>query len=449
MDRGTWYLYGRAVDKAGNETIDYLGVYFIGIDPTQPYTATLNVYKDGVLWDTHSKTFTLELSTDSDETEDISSGTAEVVTGVWKVLDDGEYTGTDIVIYGDVGSATLNYYTVNFDTRLDGDATDAEIISDTGVLTGEAVLSGTTITLTASGEGADFYEYEWNDSLYTLGDTLTITVTNTVNLECVVIGYLPGTPPLTYTTTVSLNLDDCPLSSRRDVTINGNIPMVHDGNGNYSGNVVTGTHCVYVNGEDTGLTIMVRNSGANTTVVDFYSLILEAGAWIESVSDSGEHIEGTVITISAIAQDGCYFNEWVLTPVYSASTLSSSTLSSGSVFTTDSGNITSSVSITMPGYAVKLTAVGISNPLDVQEPIQDLDEKAQPDTPEEQGSSGEEVLSISDTTDTTNDPSGRGRVPQTGDDANTRLWLMLLLTSITGIFGLLYWRKSRIKKGTW
>ena len=425
--RGTWYLYGRSLDNAGNETINYLGSYFIGIDPTQPYTASLTLYKDDEVWTGYSKALTLELSTDPLKTADISSGTAEVVTGVWKVLDNGEYTGTDIVIYGDDGSATLYYYTVAFKVKCDGATTDADIESDNGVCTGETVLAGTTLTLSACGSGALYYDYEWNDSLYTLCDALTICVTEPVDLECVVVGYLEGDEPMAYSTNIMLNLDDIAVASGRDVTLNGVVPLSFEGSGIHTGDVMSGTHSIHVDGVDTGKTVMVRNSGVNEATVDLYSLTVEAGTGIESASGDGEYLAGAVVPVSATPLSGIVFSGWT---------------AAQSTYTGVPG--TSDGNIVMPAHALNLTATGrahsTGNPqsdtTDNDDEIDDLDT----DT-EESLQSTEVVLNVSS--------ESTGNVPKTSDDANLLAWWIMLLTSFIGISGTLLWRKSRQRRGTW
>jgi len=284
---------------------------------------------------------------------------------------------------------------------LDGAATDAEITTDIGVSSGDVVLAGTSIELTACGDGAAYYEYEWNDEFYTLNDTLSILVTDTVNLECVVIGYMPGSKPMTYSITVTLNLDDCPVSSERDVTLNGEIPLAFDESGQHKGYAASGTYSVYVNGIDTGITVMVRHSGANEATVDFYSLTVEAGDGIEFCSGSGEYMEGAIVSVSATLLDGISFKEWIADDeAYTGAPCS------------PGGNIM------MPGHALTLTATGLDN----SEGLSDINP-------------------IQDTSDTLF--GSTNGAPKTGDYSNIHAWWVMLLTSVLGIAGMLIWRRSR------
>lgn len=118
----------------------------------------------------------------------------------------GDYTifinnmsvGRHIEVSGEDKSVTLDYFTVNFSASHEGTATGSSVgasVDGTSINSGDQVLYGKTIAITATGSGAGSYTYSWS-GVGTNGETtatLSFIVRSTVNAVCVVTG--SGTPP--------------------------------------------------------------------------------------------------------------------------------------------------------------------------------------------------------------------------------------------------------------
>gem|GEM_PF-6201349 len=306
--RGIWYLYGRAIDNVGNETITYLGVYTITIDPLLPYAATLTVRKDNAVWPGHGKTFTLKLSSDETKTANISSGSVSVVSGEWKIYDGAEYTGTNIIIDGGAGSASLDYYSVTFTAVPAGMATGANIDASNGMSSGEALLTGTAVTLTASGATPMEYSYLWTGAGANSETTpdLSLTVTSTVDVECTVTGL--------YNAIIHVFRDRV-LWGDRIVELYDGITrttiLMESGlhTSEYSAQVMNGTYYIYVDRINTGATITVYDADAEVTL-DYYSLILHRETGVSVVTGNGAYLAGKTVNISAMLYSGYEWDKW-------------------------------------------------------------------------------------------------------------------------------------------
>ena len=343
--RGVWYLYARAVDNVGNETITFCGKYTITIDPDYSYPATLTVRKDDAEWDWGSdgKTFILKFSTnESIEVVVASDGTADIVSGTWKIYDGAVYTGTDLVIYGDHASAVLDYYTVTFDAVPAGVATGADISASNGMSSGDALLKGTTVTLTASGVGALHYSYLWNTIIGETTQDLTMTVINTVNVVCTVSG--------TFDPTVIINRDGELWGGRRvelylDTTKVATMLETGLLTGEYEAELLHGVYAIYVDGINTGETLTVSEVNTGITL-DFYTLTLVRGNGINTVTGNGVYLEGAEVNISATLHSGFRWIHWED---------DSGTPGVGDLFER-------TTAITMPDHALVLTATSFFPP---------------------------------------------------------------------------------------
>lgn len=151
-----------------------------------PYTATLNVSKDGGAWSGHGKTFALKLNTD-ETVEHIMTGTGDTVTaqvpnGTWKVYEGAADTGKTITISGAAGTAVLDYYTVQYAVSNAGTASGSSISAatydGTSITSGDIVPGGKTLSLTATGAGASSYTYAWSGAGTNGETTPTLTVDN-------------------------------------------------------------------------------------------------------------------------------------------------------------------------------------------------------------------------------------------------------------------------------
>jgi len=115
--------------------------------------------------------------------------------------------------------------------------------------------------------------------------------------------------------------------------------LVGTGDGSYAVDVVRGVYSIYVDGTDTGRKVTVTDSGGNATL-DWWTLTVEKGDGISSVTGSGVYLSGETVTdISAAADTGYTFKEWTADPD-----------------TFEEVPAGASGSITMPAYALELTA---------------------------------------------------------------------------------------------
>jgi hypothetical protein len=156
------------------------------------YVATVTVNKDGVVWSNHGKTFTLKFGTDENETVAIVGTTANVHNGDWKVYDGETYTGATLTINAAAGSATLNYFTIEFSVIEGGSASGSAISAiydGVSITSGTAVIGGKMLIVTVAANGADNYTYSWGG---TTSGSAAINSTNPVNARvnaiCTVTG---------------------------------------------------------------------------------------------------------------------------------------------------------------------------------------------------------------------------------------------------------------------
>ena len=139
--------------------------------------------------------------------------TADAENGTYSIYVNGSDTCVPITIIGGTGSATVDYYTVNFSAADAGTASGSTVSATAGgssITSGTAVLSGKTVVITASGADADSYTYLWSGA-GTSGEAsaaLTISsLSGAVNAVCTITGNRTessghsSTPPRTITVT--------------------------------------------------------------------------------------------------------------------------------------------------------------------------------------------------------------------------------------------------------
>jgi len=157
---------------------------------------TVTVNKNGEAWDNHGKTFTLKLSTNESEVVTMS-GTGSTLTasaneGTWKIYDGDNNTGVTIEASNNIGSATLNYFSISYEVKNYDFATGSTIAATyngTAITNGAVVLGGKTLVITATGAGAKSYTYQWSGTATGSGNTYTVDVVDAaVNAICTVTG---------------------------------------------------------------------------------------------------------------------------------------------------------------------------------------------------------------------------------------------------------------------
>lgn len=125
----------------------------------ETYTVTVAVNKDGAAWTGHSKTFTLQKDSEA------PIGLTVVPAGTYKLLDGGTDTGKTVIVTDKNVSFTLNYYTVSFSATAAGLASGSTVSAVYGgadLASGNIVLGGKRLIITAAGTGADLYDYKWS-----------------------------------------------------------------------------------------------------------------------------------------------------------------------------------------------------------------------------------------------------------------------------------------------
>ncbi len=173
------------------------------------YTVTLTVNKDGSNngW-AHGKTFYLYQSGSSQYTGTGAGGTvtfSTVANGTYDIYDGTTDTGVDVTVNSVAASATLDYYTVQFAVISNSPAAGSTIsatYNSSVITTGDIVLGGKTLIITAVGAGATSYTYAWTGAGTNSETSAALTKTNLaekVNATCTVTG---GNDPA-YTLTVT------------------------------------------------------------------------------------------------------------------------------------------------------------------------------------------------------------------------------------------------------
>jgi len=222
---------GAAVTKP-----DYLMAIWINLD----------ILKDGVIWLTHGKKFTIKLSTDETitQTMELSYMSLSAVvkrSGIWKVYEGNTYTGANITTSDATGAGKVNYYTVAYDVYDAGMAKGSSISAKydgNNIASGAVVLSGKQLVITATGAGASTYAYTWRGTGTSNQTTASITIPflqSRINAECTVT----TTHKVTFTVvngngTLNAMVDNATITSGALVTYGKNVVFSTSPNKGYT-----------------------------------------------------------------------------------------------------------------------------------------------------------------------------------------------------------------------
>ena len=162
---------------------------------TADNTVTLIVRKDGAAFAAHGKTFTLQDGTNS-FTGTGSDGTVSfsVPEGTYAIYNGSEPTGRTITVSDDNKSAMLDYYTVSFSVKDEGSANGSTIkatYNSSPIASNDIVLGGGILEITAIGNDADSYTYEWTGTGIIGETTASLTInplSSKVEALCTVTG---------------------------------------------------------------------------------------------------------------------------------------------------------------------------------------------------------------------------------------------------------------------
>ncbi|MCL2100634.1 MAG: hypothetical protein FWH22_02835, partial [Fibromonadales bacterium] len=155
-----------------------------------------------------------------------SEFTIELSQGTWKIYVDDVYTEMDI--NESTTTAELNYYTIEFEAEIKGNAADVSsleaIYDGEAIESGRVVLGGKTLVLTATGKGSAEYEYTWsveNEDIYEIDEHILSfnNLSAKVDATCVINGV--GKKQLAGTVVITI---ESPEGESRD----DNIPRIGD-----------------------------------------------------------------------------------------------------------------------------------------------------------------------------------------------------------------------------
>lgn len=169
-----------------------------------PFSATVTVNKDGAAYS--SGTPDIELSTSDMTLQNAVTGTSSGGVYTFSAPDDtktyyvwdttsNKYTGQSVT--NSSSNAVINYYTVNFAVINQGAAsgsTISAVYDSFPINSGDVVLGGKQLVITAVGQGASSYTYAWSGTGTSgeLVDTVTIANLGTaVNATCIVNSRAP------------------------------------------------------------------------------------------------------------------------------------------------------------------------------------------------------------------------------------------------------------------
>ncbi|MCL2110993.1 MAG: YDG domain-containing protein, partial [Clostridiales bacterium] len=222
---GSWTVYegdyntGLVIEDDGTIELHY-------------HTATLSVKRDGMPWADHGKDFELRMSGYESIMRagmtDAAAGTVEagVLNGTWKVYVGGAYSGIDIVINDDVGSAEIDFQTASLNVNLDGNPWDGHGKSFTLKLSGdESVvwpMVGTGSTVSAGVDGGIWKVYE--GSVYTGIDIDTDNPPGSADIDYFTIGF-SLTAEAGVTGSISATYGGAPISSGA-VVLSGGVLVI-------------------------------------------------------------------------------------------------------------------------------------------------------------------------------------------------------------------------------
>jgi len=171
----------------------------LDIEPSPiKHTVTVNINKDDAPWIGHGKTVDLHDNstyTSAGYTGVVVNGSvvfSEVSNGTYFAVIDGSAYGADLVVNNANANNAIDYYTVYYSVLDDGTASGSTIsatYSSSPISSGDVVLGGRPLSVTAVGDGADDYSYAWEGTASGTTNTYTrSTLAEAVNAVCVVTG---------------------------------------------------------------------------------------------------------------------------------------------------------------------------------------------------------------------------------------------------------------------
>ena len=210
--------------------------------------------------------------------------------------------------------------------------------------------------------------------------TLTVTATSTVNTlkSGSATVTVTDVPPSTYSATVLVRKDGSDWTSGAPAFTIG----VDAGSAVVSGsNLADGTYNIYADGADTGADITVSGAAVSVTL-DYYTLTLNAGAGIESVSGDGIYLSGASASIDAVVSSGYIWEKWSdnntakarTVPMSNTLTLTASAALTPPTFTAVTGitgvpaTATAGVNLTLSGTVAPVNATNQTIVWSVQNP---------------------------------------------------------------------------------
>jgi hypothetical protein len=196
--------------------------YTLVVTRTGPsYYSALVVYKDYTMWRPADSGKSFYLKNDATNlTYGMTAGTSSyylyVPNGVYSVYEDAQTdvdTGVNIEVNNTSGAQNLYYFTATFGASQAGHGTQPGIratYDGAEIASGEALLPGGTLVVSATGAGAVFYDYAWTNDA---ADEDEVAATYTINelraavsTQCTVTG--SGYVPEPQTQGIFLNTDD-------------------------------------------------------------------------------------------------------------------------------------------------------------------------------------------------------------------------------------------------
>jgi len=325
------------------------------------YSATVNLYRDGALWNSGSPPV-ITLVKDDDASNTQRANGSPVLPGTYKIYANGVDTGETIVVTSGPATKTLSYWTVTFAVANEGAATGSSIsatYNGAPISSGAVVLGGKALVITAVGAGASgSYTYSWAGT-GTSGETTAVysrtNLGGTVNATCTVTG-----ADAVYIATVYVNKDGSAWNGETvptpdvfalyNASTSGTLvkTLTATGTGVFTAtDLLPSTYYIYRNGVYTGATITITNAD-NSTTLHYFTLRLTSGTGITTVNDGGTpattiekvYLASTSITIDAVVGDPSFYEwaRWVATP------------------TQFGDQTTKNLTFNMPSYALTLQA---------------------------------------------------------------------------------------------
>ncbi|MDR1984145.1 MAG: Ig-like domain-containing protein [Prevotellaceae bacterium] len=182
-------------DNAGNEITETVYNF-----TTEQKIIVLYINKDNATWINHEKTFTLrqngEIKYTGNDNLDGSVAFVNVKDGMYRLYD-GTTDLKDQVVYGTAGFG-LSYFTILYGLQNSGKANGSVInatYNDNVIASGDIVVSGKKLVLTAVGNGASDYTYIWRgtwkgNANINITDNMLVNdnLDNIVDVHCTITG---------------------------------------------------------------------------------------------------------------------------------------------------------------------------------------------------------------------------------------------------------------------